>query len=111
MKFSTEEINDIFIVKLDEKRLDAKEAVSFRDTITNFVNEKKYNVVIDFTNITFIDSSGLGALVSALKLIGRNGKLVLNNINDTVFQTFTRTKMDKVFSITKNTEEALKSFS
>ena len=58
------------------------------------------------TSNYFIDSSGLGALVSVLKTVGRNGKLTLTDIKDTVMQTFTRTRMDKIFSIYKNTEEA-----
>lgn len=110
MKFTTDNINDVFIVKIEDKRLDAKGAVSFRDSIGNLVSEKKYNIILDFSDINFIDSSGLGAIVSVFKMIGRNGKLVLSNISETVLQTFTRTKMDKVFIISKNQEDALNNF-
>lgn len=109
MNLQTDIINNVLIIKLLETRLDAKFAVDFRNQIADLSKENP-NIIIDFSNINFIDSSGLGAIVSILKLIGRNGKLALTCINKIVIQTFLRTKMDKIFSIYISNDEALKNF-
>jgi anti-sigma B factor antagonist len=56
--------------------------------------------------VDFIDSSGLGAIVSALKTIGRNGDLVLCGIKETVMSLFRLTRMDRVFRIFTDQGEA-----
>lgn len=109
MNLKTEVKENVLVITLLEQRLDAKFAVDFRNRVNEFSQENS-NIILDFSNTNFIDSSGLGAVVSVLKVIGRNGKLALSNIKDTVMQTFTRTRMDKIFAIYKTNEEAVNSF-
>lgn len=109
MNIKTDLKDNVLVVTISETRLDAKLAVDFRNNITDLSKENP-NIILNFDSVNFIDSSGLGAVVSILKAIGRNGKLGLCSLKETVLQTFTRTKMDKIFSIYKDTEEAIKSF-
>jgi anti-sigma B factor antagonist len=67
--------------------------------------------VIDFSNTDYIDSSGLGVLVSLSKKIReKGGELRLSNLNEDLRMLFELTKLDTLFRITDNKEEALEGF-
>jgi anti-sigma B factor antagonist len=68
-------------------------------------------VLVDFTSTGYIDSSGLGALVSlAKKLREVGGELRLAGLNEDLRTLFELTKLDTLFAITATADEALKSF-
>ena len=68
-------------------------------------------VLVDFTSTGYIDSSGLGALVSlAKKLREAGGELRLAGLNEDLRTLFELTKLDTLFNITATADEALKSF-
>ncbi|WP_427157790.1 STAS domain-containing protein [Aliinostoc sp. HNIBRCY26] len=57
-------------------------------------------LLIDMKQVKFIDSSGLGSLVSAMQLVrNSNAKLFVCSINDQVRMLFELTKMDRVFQV------------
>ena len=67
--------------------------------------------VIDFEHTGYIDSSGLGVLVSLSKKIReQGGELRLSNLNDDLRTLFELTKLDTLFRIASNKEEALEGF-
>ena len=67
--------------------------------------------VIDFTRTGYIDSSGLGVLVSLSKKIReQGGELRLAGLNADLQTLFELTKLDTLFSITRTAEEALAAF-
>ena len=67
--------------------------------------------VIDFANTGYIDSSGLGVLVSLSKKIReQGGELRLSNLNEDLRTLFELTKLDTLFRITEDKEEALDGF-
>ncbi len=73
------------------------------------VGERK--VLIDFTNTGYIDSSGLGALVSlSKKLRDAGGELRLAGLNEDLRTLFELTKLDTLFTIADSSEQALASF-
>ena len=62
--------------------------------------------------LSFVDSSGLGALVTALKLARQdNGRLCLCGLTPTVNSIFQMTRLQRVFDIFPGVDEALESFS
>jgi len=68
-------------------------------------------VLVDFTATGYIDSSGLGALVSlAKKLREAGGELRLAGLNEDLRTLFELTKLDTLFSITATADEALQGF-
>jgi len=97
------------LVKLEDSRLDAKAAVEFKAHMDRCIEASQSNVVLDLSAVDFIDSSGLGAMVSVLKRVGNEGSLVLTGINDKTRKIFELTRMDRVFDIRESSEEALKS--
>src|SRR5580700_8818129 len=67
--------------------------------------------VVDFTRTGYIDSSGLGVLVSMSKKIReQGGELRLANLNDDLKTLFELTKLDTLFQIADGRERALQSF-
>ena len=61
--------------------------------------------------VSFIDSSGLGMLITCLKTIKKaGGQLKISSIGNTVKTVFDTTRMDRIFEIFENREDALKSF-
>lgn len=86
--------------------LDGTKADEFRQEISDSVKNGTQVILVDFTNVTFMDSSGLGALVLALKTIRTNeAKLFLCALNEQIKMLFELTSMDRVFNICSSREE------
>ena len=86
--------------------LDGTKTVDFRNKIDQSIKNGVQIILVDFTDVTFMDSSGLGALVLALKTVRSSGvKLVICSINEQVKMLFELTSMDRAFEIFTNREE------
>ncbi|MCU0519005.1 MAG: STAS domain-containing protein [Oscillatoria sp. Prado101] len=86
--------------------LDGTKATQVRQEIDGILTQGADIVLIDLKDVTFIDSSGLGALVSALKAVRSAGsKLFICSINAQVKMLFELTSMDRVFQIFPNQDE------
>ena len=107
MLIEQKKTGDYEVVSLHEKRLDASIAVDFKERMGDIINAGGTNVVLDLTDVNFIDSSGLGAIVSVLKSIGQTGELKVCGLQDAVMSMFKLTRMNKVFSIYSSADEAL----
>jgi anti-sigma B factor antagonist len=82
-----------------------------KEKVTEAVNFGSRKILIDFTETGYIDSSGLGALVSlAKKLRESGGELRLAGLNEDLRTLFELTKLDTLFTITASLEEAIKGF-
>jgi anti-sigma B factor antagonist len=82
------------------KNFAIEEAAIFRLTANNYLNEGKINIILDFRECTFIDSTGLGVLVAVYKKCAElNGHLKLKGLNDQVLKVFKLTRLDRVFDI------------
>ncbi|WP_372369502.1 STAS domain-containing protein [Candidatus Uabimicrobium sp. HlEnr_7] len=108
--FTTETNNDILLITLTVDVLDASNNNDFKDQTSEVVKQQP-KVLIDMSALTFIDSSGLGAILSCLRNCNENkGKLKLFAISKTVRTLFELVRMHKVFDIYNTKEEALASF-
>ncbi len=86
--------------------LDGTKASQLRREISDAVAEGAKTVLIDLQGLTFMDSSGLGALVSALKTVRLSGgKLCICSVNNQVGMLFELTSMNRVFEIYANQAE------
>lgn len=87
------------VIKLSGN-LNATTSQDFRQKITEILESGAKIVLVDFKDVTFMDSSGLGALVLAFKTLrAADTKLALCSINEQVRILFELTNMDKVFEI------------
>lgn len=89
------------------RRLDAGAAPAFRQAVLQVIESGETRLVLDLAGVEFIDSSGLGALVSILKNLGARGGLAVCNAQPAVLGLFKLTRMDKVFPIVAGREDAV----
>ncbi len=106
MNLETDIKGQITIVTLNEKRFDAKIAVTFKDAMKSLIDKGSLFFIVNLKAVEFIDSSGLGSIVTVLKLVGRKGDVFVSGLNDSVMQMFSLTRMDRVFKIFPNVEDA-----
>lgn len=108
MKAEDKKIGDILVVTPIETLIDASLATDFKSQMADWVSEGNDRILLDLSHVDFIDSSGLGAILSSLKTLGKNGDLVICGMKDTVKSLFELTRMHRVLQIFSSQKEALK---
>ena len=98
---------DVLVVKPLEQAFDAYAATDFRERMSGFIESGSRRIVLDLEQVRFLDSTGLGAIVSCLKRLDGQGALVLCNAGEMVMDVFRLTRMDRVFPIARTLDEAL----
>jgi anti-sigma B factor antagonist len=106
MRFEESKIGNVFIAKVLESRITAEVASRFKQDLIKYLTKEDQTIVLDLSEVTFIDSSGLGAMIGSLKAIGNDRELVLCGAREAVFSMFKLTRMNKVFRIFHSREEA-----
>jgi anti-sigma B factor antagonist len=101
----------VVIVDLLTDRLDASIASNFRYKLIEIIKDGNKLIILNLANVEFVDSSGLGAIVSGLKTLGQEGDLILCCINEMIMSMFRLTRMDRVFKIFKTEREAIRNMS
>ena len=99
MNFEMHTENDIEIVVPLMRRLDASVALAFKQQVLEVIERHGHHVLLDFSRVDFIDSSGLGAVVASMKLLGGERPLQLAGLTPAVEKVFRLTRMDSVFVI------------
>ena len=110
MSFAIKKQGEVVVVDVDGQLI-----VGNRNELKQKVNDEldkgERKVLIDFARTGYIDSSGLGVLVSLSKRIRElGGDLRLANLNDDLKTLFELTKLDSLFQISDTRERALQSF-
>ena len=90
---------DFQVVRVCEPRIDAAVAIRFKDAMREATGNGAPHVVLDLSAVDFVDSSGLGAIVAAMKQLGSTRRLDLAGLTPTVERVFRLTRMDSVFTI------------
>jgi anti-sigma B factor antagonist len=110
MQLKINEQEETVIITVEDERMDAHNSGSLKERMLQLFDEGKYQLVIDLTAVRFIDSSGLGALVSGFKnASAREGSLKLCCLQPQVRSMFELTRLHRVFEIFSTLEEALES--
>lgn len=99
MDLKFEDIGAMRIVTVAERRIDAAVAIQFKDEMRVITDDGPVRVVLDMAAVDFLDSSGLGAVVAAMKQVGPGRSLELAGLTPTVAKVFHLTRMDTVFAI------------
>ncbi|MES2810703.1 MAG: STAS domain-containing protein [Bacteroidota bacterium] len=94
------EHNDILLVKLDIKEASLENGDAFKAEVIQLFDKYKKPIAIDMSKVEYIDSSFLGAIVSAFKhLISFQAEVVLVGLSKDINNLFALTRLDKVFKI------------
>ncbi len=111
MNLKIEESNQAVIVVVKEERLDAHNSETLKQELSRLFAEGKTKVVVDLKDVRFIDSSGLGALVSGFKnASARQSSLKISSLQSQVKSMFELTRLHRVFDIYTTIDEALETF-
>ena len=89
------------------RRLDATVAPAFKQEVVKLIEAGDTRLVLDLGTVEFLDSSGLGAMVSILKALGNRGTVLVCNVRGSVLSLFQLTRMDKVFAIVPTRGDAV----
>ncbi|TAL29466.1 MAG: anti-sigma factor antagonist [Spirochaetes bacterium] len=91
--------------------IDLYNAPEIKDIINKLIEEQKYNVIINLEKVSYIDSSGIGALISSLSNLKKyQGGLKIINVYASVRKVFELTKLTSFFEIFDAEADALASF-
>ncbi len=102
-------MNNCQVIKLEE-RLDSANVVDFKKEASKVINSKTSVIILDFSDTKFVDSMGLGSLVSILKQTAQKDKsVILSSLSPHVRQIFELTKLYRLFNIFESLESAKKS--
>jgi len=95
------------VTKVLESRLDANSAPGLKKRIAALIRSGHHRIALDLSDVEFIDSNGLSALVSALRQLQGGGDLVLIGPRSTVLSMFKLTRLDRVFRIFADQAQAV----
>ena len=110
MSFTVSTRGDVCIVEV-EGQLIVGNRQELKQKILDELDKGTRKVLVDFARTGYIDSSGLGVLVSLSKKIrDMGGDLRLANLNDDLQTLFELTKLDTLFRISETRERALENF-
>ena len=103
--------DNVLVVQYQEVNLDASNVRDFRESVRSVIKNQT-KVVLDMSKTKFVDSSGLGALISCLRdTNGRKGDFRLCAMSRSVLALFELMRMHRVFSIYDTVDGAVNSFS
>ena len=99
MDLSSNQNGPYKIVTVNAGRIDAAVAIQFKDAMRVQTSDGIAHIVLDLGQVTFIDSSGLGAIVASMKQLGLGQRLDLAVLTPDVEKVFRLTRMDSIFTI------------
>jgi anti-sigma B factor antagonist len=110
MQLAVDTIGNVAVATIGVEELDGTNAEEFKRDIAP-VLAMHSNLVLDLSRLRFVDSAGLGALISCLrKLNARRGDLKLAGMSTAVRGVFELVRMDRVFDILPTSEDAVRAF-
>lgn len=111
MKVKFNEKYNAVVAELKGNVMGGPEAAEFGNSLKKILAEGKKNIVIDLSDVKFMNSSGLGMLISALTTVKNgDGVLKLANVTDKIQSLLMITKLITIFETFNSVDEAVKSF-
>lgn len=111
MKIKVSEKYEAVVIELKGNVMGGPEAQEFSDLLHKFLDEGKKHVVVDLASVKFMNSSGLGMLISGFTTMKNGGgALKLANATEKINSLLVITKLITIFENFDSIEEAVKSF-
>ena len=102
---------DVVVLTMKGNMLGDSDTAEFRERIKVLVAEGFLKVVLDLATVAWVNSAGLGAMISAMTTLNRGGgDLRIANITDKIQSLFLVTQLVKVFKTYESTDRAVSSF-
>jgi anti-sigma B factor antagonist len=108
MNITLDSKDGVTVLRLREERLDAHNSQAFKEYLLRLLENGAKGLILDLSDVRFVDSSGLGALLSGHKNAGlREARLALSGVQARVQSMFELTRLHRVFEIHPTVEDAL----
>jgi anti-sigma B factor antagonist len=110
MKYNIEKNNNISILNM-EGNINAGNSEVLKDIVKNLLSKQEKNIIFNFSNVDFIDSSGLGSLVGCLRSVKKEGgDIKIYGLIEKVRVVFELIRLHQLFDIFENKDDAINSF-
>lgn len=110
MEISVEKLDGVSVAVLPVDELDAGNSPEFKRDIAPTL-QANTKLVLDLSRLRFVDSSGLGAILSCLRQVSaKNGDLKLCGMSKQVRAAFELVRMHRIFDISETREQAVRAF-
>ncbi|MCX7094870.1 MAG: STAS domain-containing protein [Methylobacter sp.] len=107
MNLNREKIKGYNVLFIQEERIDAHNSGELKEAILHLIEQGEVNIIVQLAQVRFIDSSGLGALLSGHKNAAlKSGRLAITNMQPQVLSMFELTRLNRVFDIYTDLNEA-----
>lgn len=111
MKLAVRTINDVTILDLGDRITLGEESSRLRDAVREIILKGSKRIIVNLGEVSYIDSAGLGELVSAFIAVKKaGGELKLMNVTKRISDLLVITKLVTVFEVNDNETAAVSSF-
>lgn len=111
MKYSISEQYNVVVLTFKGKMMGGPAVTDFKEELKGLIESGKTNIVADLSKVNFMNSSGLGALISALTTLrNADGDMKLCGASDRIESLLVVTKLITVFDHYKTQDEAVNAY-
>ena len=111
VNITNKQVGDVSVVSLNGRIVLGEESTSLRERVKALIADGKKKIVLNMSNVTYIDSAGLGILVAAhVSAKNQGAALYLSNLGDKFNDVLQLTRLMTVFSVYPTEAEAIKNF-
>jgi anti-sigma B factor antagonist len=111
MKIETRTVGDVHILDCSGKITLGEGTMAVRNTVRDVLKTGGKKIILNLSDVNYIDSSGIGELVSSYTTVtNQGGKLKLLNLTKKIQELLAITKLLTVFSVYDNEQQAISSF-
>jgi anti-sigma B factor antagonist len=109
MKYTSEIINDTIIIHLSGDLIGENEGTGILSIATEAIQQQISSCIIDISDLRYINSSGIGILITVLtKFRNKGGEVYLLNPSESVKKLLVITKLNAIFQVIHSVEEVVK---
>jgi anti-sigma B factor antagonist len=111
VKLNTRQVGDVSVVDVSGRITLGEGSSALRDTLREMVSKNQKKILLNLADVSYIDSSGIGELVSGFTTVTNSGgQLKLLNLNKRVKDLLQITKLYTVFDVHEDEAAAIRSF-
>jgi len=111
LKTNNRQVDAVTVVDLSGRITLGEGSIILRDAVRDLLSKGRKNILLNLDNVTYIDSSGIGELVSAFTSVrNQQGELKLLKLTKKVHDLLQITKLYTVFDVKDDEAEAIRSF-
>lgn len=108
MNYTIKTKNDILLIKLQGDLIGEEIVSELIEEVSGYINQAMILCAIDISKIRFINSSGIGALITILtKFRNKGGEVILIKPSDQVKKLLIITKLNSIFTVVEDEQEAI----